>query len=380
MELAPEDALRLHVVLANAPQAIRIDEATLTVHVLTATGETQIKLNPNERPDRYLRRVRELISGQVLGSPGGYPIFIQRWTRMGQTRELNLEQLLLLGEPEAVVAVVNAPNLSDELARRVWWAYPNSENARRMLEFQSVINGTMGLILIEYLLENLPFEQEPIIIAATVRIILTTNLLDATQYTRLWSLAQRNVAYLLGFIQSTPDALPIIVPERSDRNTLIPILMPLVAENNNPYAQLLLRLISAPGQNWLVAAEKILRRAPNQEIINIWLETVADYFSAVRPNLPEAEIECLLAESQALGAGTDFLDTAPAGLRELSAIAPDLLQELRTLLFFSRLSYAIVRPIFSRTTAVGALMQRKLAPIITIICEQFAILRQSNRA
>jgi len=377
MDIAPEDALRLHVVLANFPQAIRIDEAKLTVHVLTSAGETQIKLNPTERVDRYLRRVRELISGQVLGSPGGYPLFLQRWTRMGQTRELHLEQLLLLGEPEAIVAVVNAATLTDELARRAWWAFPNSENARRMLECESVIRGFMGMVLVEYLLENLPFEQDPMEITATIRIILKTNLLDKQQLARLWSLAQRNSAYLLGFIQAIPHSLPEIVAARPDCDELTPLLIPLVAENN-PYAQLLWRIISASGQNWLLAAEKVLRRAPNQEIVNAWLETVADYFALVRPNLPEAEIECLLAESQALCTETDFLDATPAGLIELRKAAPHLLPELRALLFFSRLSYAIVRPIFSRTTAVGALMQRKLEPIIAVISEQIAILRQSS--
>jgi len=44
-----------------------------------------------------------MLSSHVLGSPGGYPVFLQRWTRMGQTRDTQLDKLLLLGEPEAVV-------------------------------------------------------------------------------------------------------------------------------------------------------------------------------------------------------------------------------------------------------------------------------------
>ena len=53
-------------------------------------------------------------------------MYLQRWTRMGQMRDESLEQLLLLGEPEAVVAVVCAPGLTDELARRAWWAMGNA--------------------------------------------------------------------------------------------------------------------------------------------------------------------------------------------------------------------------------------------------------------
>ena len=48
---------------------------------------------------------REFLASHVLGSPGGYPVFINRWTRMGQARDENLQRLLMLGEPEAVVAV-----------------------------------------------------------------------------------------------------------------------------------------------------------------------------------------------------------------------------------------------------------------------------------
>ena len=44
---------------------------------------------------------------------------------MGQARDDSLAQLLLLGEPEAVVAAVHAPGLTDELAARAWWAMPN---------------------------------------------------------------------------------------------------------------------------------------------------------------------------------------------------------------------------------------------------------------
>ena len=118
MELSSQDSLRLNVLLANQPQAIRINESTMTVHGLSVDGEARIQLNPTGRAEQYLKRVKELLSGHVLGSPGGYPVYLQRWTRMGQMRDDSLEQLLLLGEPEAVVATVCAQGLTDELARR----------------------------------------------------------------------------------------------------------------------------------------------------------------------------------------------------------------------------------------------------------------------
>ncbi|MGD8614944.1 MAG: sulfur reduction protein DsrS, partial [Gammaproteobacteria bacterium] len=153
MDLSSEDSLRLNVLLANPLQAVRIDESSMTVHALSDQGEASVKLNPRGRDDQYLKRVRELLSSQVLGSPGGYPVFLRRWTRMGQARDNSLEQLLLLGEPEAVVAVVHANGLTDEIARRAWWAMPVADNARRMLERECVVRGTMGPVLAEYLVE-----------------------------------------------------------------------------------------------------------------------------------------------------------------------------------------------------------------------------------
>ena len=107
MELASEDLLRLNVLIKNV-QAIRIDEHNMTVCGLSDKGEAQVPLNPNCSSDRYLRLVREFLSGTALGSPGGYPVFINRWTRMGEIKTTYLAELLMLGEPEAVTAVTRA--------------------------------------------------------------------------------------------------------------------------------------------------------------------------------------------------------------------------------------------------------------------------------
>ena len=133
MALSDHDALCLNVLLVADVQAIRIDESNMTVYGLTDRGQASVELHPNCRSDQYLRHVREMLSEHVLDSPGGYPIYLRRWTRMGQIRDDTLARFLLLGEPEAVVAVVHAPGLTAELARRAWWAMPRAEHARRML-------------------------------------------------------------------------------------------------------------------------------------------------------------------------------------------------------------------------------------------------------
>src|SRR5512135_1022971 len=187
MELTQEDALRLNVLLANQALAVRIDESTLTVHGLLEKGEAAVTLHPTGRPNDYLRLVRELLAGHAIGSPGGYPVYLQRWTRMGQAREQGLDRLLLLGEAEAVVSVAYSPGVTDELARRAWWAMPVADNALRMLERQAVAEGSMGKVLAAYLVEHLPFEQDPKVIIDTVRAVLQPGLLDEATRQRLWS-------------------------------------------------------------------------------------------------------------------------------------------------------------------------------------------------
>ncbi|OQX47407.1 MAG: hypothetical protein B0D86_00095, partial [Candidatus Sedimenticola endophacoides] len=120
MELSSEDALRLNVMLANRPLAIRIHESSMTLYGLLETGEASIRLNPVANPDRYLLAVRSFLSEKALGNPGGYPLYLQRWTRQGQMREQSLEQLLMLGDPTAVFAVVCAEGIGPEIARRAW--------------------------------------------------------------------------------------------------------------------------------------------------------------------------------------------------------------------------------------------------------------------
>ncbi|OYY79764.1 MAG: hypothetical protein B7Y33_04935, partial [Hydrogenophilales bacterium 16-62-9] len=73
-ELSSEDELRLNVLFNTELKAVRIDESTMTLWALTPQGEASVPLKPNERSDRYLKRVREQLSGHALGSPGGYPV------------------------------------------------------------------------------------------------------------------------------------------------------------------------------------------------------------------------------------------------------------------------------------------------------------------
>ena len=368
MELSTQDTLRLNVLLASRPQAIRINENTLTVFGLSDKGEAQVQLNPTGRQEQYVKRVRELLSGHVLGSPGGYPVYLQRWTRMGQMRDESLEQLLLLGEPEAVVATVCAPGLTDELARRAWWAMEDAGNARQMLNKQAVVRGRMGPVLAEYLVEHLPFETEPEQQIETVRLVLQPGLLEPVEIEGLWRKAQRKPAYYVGFLLACPDALPLAANAHPLHAELKPALDGQ-ASGGSALAGLLGRVLSGPGQAFIDTVFRVFDKPSNQEVVNLALLAVAAYFAKARREGPaDATIEALIAEA------ADWLrhDAEASTLRAVPGIEDDLLAALRVL---SGLGYGVVRPVFRDSTAIGSLMRRKLQPVLTPVLEHLGQLR-----
>jgi hypothetical protein len=372
MELSTQDTLRLNVLLASRPQAIRINENTLTVFGLSDKGEAQVQLNPTGRQEQYVKRVRELLSGHVLGSPGGYPVYLQRWTRMGQMRDESLEQLLLLGEPEAVVATVCAPGLTDELARRAWWAMEDAGNARQMLNKQAVVRGRMGPVLAEYLVEHLPFETEPEQQIETVRLVLQPGLLEPVEIEGLWRKAQRKPAYYVGFLLACPDALPLAANSHPLHAELKPALDGQ-ASGGSALAGLLGRVLSGPGQAFVDTVFRVFDKPSNQEVVNLALLAVAAYFGAARREGPvDATIEALIAEA------ADWLqhDAEARALRAVPGVEDDLLAALRVL---SGLGYGVVRPVFRDSTAIGSLMRRKLQPVLTPVLEHLGQLRGGGR-
>lgn len=367
MELSPEDTLRLNVLLANKPQAIRIHESRMIVYGLSEKGEAQVQLNPTCRDDQYLKLVKELLSGHVLGSPGGYPIYLQRWTRMGQMRDESLEQLLLLGEPEAVVAAVCAPGLTDELARRAWWAMEDAESARQMLTKAEVVAGEMGLVLASYLVEHLPFETEPEKMIESVSLALQPGLISDQERDDLWKKSQRRNAYYVGFLATAN--FPEMLPAHPQFETLAPTLEAL-ADAGNGAAALLSHLLSGAGQTYLDTLQRIFKKPSNQDVINISLDLVARYFSAARPEgLVDMTLDELIDDADRWLADPD----SPAA--SLLAIDAGLAPMLRAMRVLSGLSYGIVRPVFRDSTAIGSLMRRKLEPIITPLMAEVAQLQ-----
>ncbi len=371
MELSSEDSFRLNVLLANRPQAIRIDESRLIVYGLSERGEAKVALNATGRPEQYVRAVKELISGHILGSPGGYPVYLRRWTRMGQMRDESLEQLLMLGEPEAVVAAVCSPGLTVELARRAWWAMEDAENARRMLENPTIVDSPMGRVLAEYLIEYLPFETESERMSASIRLILQPGLIDDVRRLDLWKKSARKQAYLVGFLQALPDALPEPVGPRADADVLTGALADELAVEN-PVARLLVRITGAPGQTFLKTVSAVLAKPPSQDVVTAIFDGLRDYFAPVRPTGdPDLDLDGLSADAEA------FLlnEAAPKVVQACVDAYPRCAADLAAMRFLSGAGYGLIRPVLPDPTTLGSLMRRKLAPVIDPMQARIAGLR-----
>ncbi len=366
LELSPEDSLRLNVLMMQA-DAIKIDENEVAVYGLQGEQEMKIPLNPTGRADKYLTVVRELLASVILDSPGGYPVFLRRWTRMGQFESDQLDRLLKIGETEAVMAVVCAQGLTNELARRAWWIAPYSEYARQMLMNPTIVNGAMGSILAEHLVDHLPFETEHHIMLETVRLVLQPGLINDEQRLKLWRSGQTKATYKVGFLQSGPDEIPEQLPPHTDYVQISTLLTPLIATGNT-VAQTLDKALAANGQTFSQVVHDAMRRPADQDVISALFSAIGDYFSGAR--VITGEFRMLEGIEQAVAAAMETEQ-----VKEILSLLPEREQELRAVLFLGHFDDAIVIPVFSMTDAVGSLMRKKITHISTPLLRYFSLLQ-----
>ncbi|GMR08917.1 MAG: hypothetical protein BMS9Abin26_1927 [Gammaproteobacteria bacterium] len=356
MSLSGEDALRLKVLLANPVQAIRIDENNMVVFALTPDKEAKIALNPNCRAGQYLKQVREFLSGHVLGSPGGYPVYLKRWTRMGQARDESLADMLMLGEPEAVIAVACAPGITNELARRVWWIQQDAENARRMLESTDVVSGDMGMILADFLVEFLPFESEPENIIRSVRLLLQGDLIDDATRMKIWERGNSKSVFRIGFLDMTPDSLPQQQPARHDYARYQQTLQQL-AEAGNTVAPLLSVLLDSAGQSFLHTVQQVIKRPASQEAVVALFDIIGQYFRVASPeDIFSREVMDLISQA-------DAYCHQENDLAAIVQAVPQLASECRAMAVLGQVNEQVVLPVFACTDAMGSVMRKKLEPI-----------------
>jgi len=376
MQLSNEDNLRLNVLLAQNLKAIRINEGTMTVHALTDQGEAKVVLNPTTRDDQYLKIVKELLSLKITGSPGGYPIFLKRWTRMGHA-DNTLEHMLLLGEPEAVVAVVHSPEISHEIGVRAWWALPTTEVAIRLMEYSEVSKGELGKELAAYLMEFLPFEEKQVSIVNMVRLCLQGKLITQDEKEKLWARAKRRNPFYVGFLHAEPKQIPLDSPCCQNYQELLKELEPLILADNI-YAQTLLNLLSEHGQRWLKTIELSLKKPVDQDVVISLFIAIGNYFKLPLHTLRldkrgTRSIDIAIEHSQKIINKADN-DQLLALLEVLGTKHHPLVEAM---LVLAQMGEHTLIPIFSGNESVGTVMRKRLLPLTTPLLEKIEILRKS---
>ncbi|MBE9568021.1 MAG: hypothetical protein IMF14_04945, partial [Proteobacteria bacterium] len=345
----------------------------MMVFALTSKGEARVPLNSIGKDEAYIKEVKSLFSTHVMGSPGGYPVYLKRWTRMGQARDESLAQLLLLGEPEAVVAAVHAEGLTDELASRAWWAMPTSENARKMLEKQAVVEGRTGKVLAEFLLEFLPFEEEQHDMIESVRLVLQPGLISQQEKEKLWARTKTKRSFYVGFLHACADDLPIEADAHIDHDDISTRLLPLV-EQGNVYALLLEKILSAKGQAFIQTVADALKKPGNQDVVVSLLAAIARYFEDIKPEqFTEEDINVICDEAEE-SCCSDNADIA-AVTEVLEDSGVEVQAYLRAMTVLACLSVKLVNPIFSRSDAIGTVMRKKIKPVVDPVLEQLKVLR-----
>ena len=352
-ELSPEDTFRLQVLLAQDLKAVRLDEGTMTLHALASDGEASIPLAPTCRADRYARLIREQLSGHALGSPGGYPVYLSRWTRHGQMEGLNLGKLLLTGEPEAVVAVVHSPALTDDLAKYAWWTQPTIENARLMLRREAVARGSMGPILADFLAEHLPFLQEDhLAIMDTVAVLIYSQALTPERLEATWKKGKRSNSHYVAFLEMAaidePYPLPSPLVPHPEYEATQAALADRLAQGD-PAARALEKAFSGQGQTFLAAADEVLERPETQEVASRILNAIGRYFKFDGTPVAEPPTDERLAARLAAAARLGAMSDGP------------------------------LKPIFARSTAIGSLMRKKIEPVSAPLAADIKLLLPENR-
>ncbi len=354
--LSSEDQLRIQVMLHNAPRALRIDENQMVLHVLTAEGEGSIPLSPNQPSDKYLKTLREMLSEHVLGSAGGYPLYLKRWSRMGHTGEQHLEQFLLLAEPEAVVAVANSPALTVELAELVWWAVTNTaqqaEQGLHMLRRDCVVESGLGPEIARYLMEHLPFLSEPEDVLATLAAVLRQGLLQDEEVERIWKRSQERGKgiYQIAFLQGRALALPMA----AEPNGALQQRLGSVATDQTRLLERLQQIASAEGQAFVTVAIQLLEKVANEVSVYALMNAIGGLFSDLLP------IQGVQRELDQIDMSGEAGARCQQGLNGLEA-------EVESMLFLAHVREEVAFNRILHSGSVGRPLRNKMKPEFDLI-------------
>ncbi|SMM99956.1 DsrS [uncultured Candidatus Thioglobus sp.] len=335
--LSPENTLKLNVLIATCV-AIRVDVYKLVVVGLTADKKEQIlTLDPAGDSFETIKAVQKMLVTKVLGSMGGYPSYLKRWSRMGQVESSNLKSLLKIGNIEAVVAVANSQNLNSKVLDLVWWCATNTDQqaeiGRFLLTRDFVVKHPIGKQIADYLLEFLPFTDDPSQLIDTTNLLLQEGLISQAAKDRLWKQGQRKTAFLVGFIERLQGQLP-----NNDGTIALDSNSKELALVNSEQGQILLKTIS-----------QILKKINQEYVLYRTLEVLGAYLK--HPMIqPLTDIQQLQIQAQQVCENLGLTD-----------------EKIQARLLLSGVSEQLVVSTISAHSLAGSAIRKKLNHVLTPI-------------
>jgi hypothetical protein len=258
-----------------------------------------------------------------------------------------------------------------------------------MLANKQIVQSHIGKEFATFLIEFLPFEEDPLSMLISARLVLQEGLISEVEKLSLWKKAKSKNTLYVAFLESCPNHMPEEQPEHALFKEAQVALADLLSKKN-PYAVILNKLLSVQGQTFLKAAESAFKRVPNYDIAGALLESIRHYLYV---NVPEAGQSAQQHESALALNGepqTDIDDlnqlieaifsehkssSCSAELRAIRTALPELDSQLRALLFLARSSQTLLAPTIASSTAVGSLMRKKLKPVFEPVLMNLKLLQ-----
>ena len=245
-----------------------------------------------------------------------------------------------------------------------------------MLKNPVIVKSEIGKVLADFLIEFLPFEQDPKAIIESVALTLQEDLITEKVKQEIWKRGQSKSVFRIGFLQTLPDRLPESAERRSEspNQTVIDRL-----KSNNRFAMLLDKVFSANGQSYLKTCEWILKKPANQDSVVAFLEALITYFDKARIfGESYRDINALMSDIDSLLQQPD--DPKLEGvdqIKEILAECPAMQSELRSMLLLAHANSSLVSPIFAVTDAVGSVMRKKIKPVTEPLSDCIKVLQGS---
>jgi hypothetical protein len=151
----------------------------------------------------------------------------------------------------------------------------------------------------------------------------------------------------VAFLEMAAGNLPLPRPAHPDHEAIRAALADRIVAGQ-PAALALERGLSAQGQTFLAAAAEILDRPETQEVVSRTLNAIGRYFSG-------NEAWPTVVDSPVRDACQSFSPRLEAAAR------------------LAEVGDALVKPIFTRSTAIGSLMRRKIEPVVTPILNDIRV-------